>query len=108
MNKKRVVGFELKPEEIEKLNEVCKKTGLKRVELFRQRVLEADTISKQFLNLQNEFESKIDSAIESLDNSIEWYVNNHLEDLDSKIENGIKKSEDRIVEKVIDRLKDIL
>jgi len=106
--KNNVISFRLSKQELDFFEAISRRTGLKKSEIFRQRVLEADTISKQFLNLQNEFESKIDSAIESLDNSIEWYVNNHLEDLDSKIENGIKKSEDRIVEKVIDRLKDIL
>lgn len=118
MSKRNVVGFNLTQEEIEKLDEICQKTGLKRVELFRQRVLEQDTISKQFAGLTHDLETQLSEAITSLDNSIEWNIEQNLEKLDTKfsnkfnpifekLESKVDDIESRIVKQVVSSLKDL-
>lgn len=111
MGKRNVVGFNLTEEEEGKLDEICSRTGLKRVEIFRQRVLEQDSISKQFTGLNDELENKFAELAENLDKSIEWNLSQNLENVESKISDIVDKKlatiEDRIVKLVVQNIKDL-
>lgn len=72
MRKKRTVGFYLTHAEAEQFNEVVESTGLQKIQLFRQRMLEQD----QIIELINE---KFESQNREINNSIDWYVEEAFE-----------------------------
>ncbi|MCX6077695.1 MAG: hypothetical protein NTW78_12535 [Campylobacterales bacterium] len=74
MRKKRTVGFYLTHAEAEKFNEVVESTGLQKIQLFRQRMLEQDKV----LELIN---TKFDTQSREISHSIEWYIEQAINNL---------------------------
>lgn len=72
MRKKRTVGFYLTHAEAEQFNEVVESTGLQKIQLFRQRMLEQDKI----IELINE---KFESQNREISNAVDWYVEEAFE-----------------------------
>lgn len=67
MRKKRTIGFYLTQREVEQFQEVVESTGLQKIQLFRQRMLEQDKV----LALIND---KFDYQNQEISHSIEWYI----------------------------------
>lgn len=74
MRKKRTIGFYLTQAEAEQFQEVVESTGLQKIQLFRQRMLEQDKV----LELIN---SKFDTQSREISHSIEWYIENAINGL---------------------------
>jgi len=74
MRKKRTVGFYLTHAEAEQFNEVVESTGLQKIQLFRQRMLEQDKV----LELIN---NKFDAQNREISHSIEWHIGQAIDSL---------------------------
>lgn len=74
MRTKRTIGFYLTHEEAEQFNEVVESTGLQKIQLFRQRMLEQDKV----LELIN---NKFDAQNREISHSIEWYIEQAINNL---------------------------
>ena len=105
--RKKVVGFELTYKEIEKLNEISQKTGLKKVELFRQRLLEHDTLIKRFDLLQQNLEQQISRKFsEEADNNLEL-LKFEVRNLEHKIELNVNQHFSNFAKKVLENVEEM-
>jgi len=99
--RKKVVGFELTYEEIEKLNEISKKTGLKKVELLRQRLLEQDTLAKKFDALQTNLEAKIERKFEEEASNNLQILKFEIKNIEQKLSENIERIYKNFSEKML-------
>jgi len=99
--RKKVVGFELTYKEIEKLNEISKKTGLKKVELLRQRLLEQDTLAKRFDALQENLEAQIERKFEEEASNNLQILKFEIKNIEQKLSENIERIYKSFSEKML-------